>query len=122
MLIEQKEIMKTQKFMQRKHIVETDEWHRSQVAVIDNIRKEFDNESKQINLKFAKLEKKLDKKIELIHSEVIDILELNKSNFLKRIQVFWREMKEDFSNKICEQTDHKLLTWNGRQNLVLVVN
>ena len=91
MLIEQKEIMKTQNFMQRKHIVETDEWHRSQVAVIDNVRKEFDNESKQINLKFAKLEKRLDNKIELIHSEVIDILKLNKSNFLKRIQVFWHQ-------------------------------
>ena len=72
MLLEQKEIMKTQQFMQRKHIEEMDEWQRSQVAVIDNIRKEFENEIKQINLKFAQLEKYLDNKIELIHSEVIE--------------------------------------------------
>ena len=64
MLIERKEIMKTQKFVQRKHIQEMDKWQRSQVAVIDNISREFENEIKQITLKFAQLENKLENKLD----------------------------------------------------------
>ena len=72
MLLGQKGIMKTQQLLQRKHIEEIDECQRSQVAVIDNKRKEFENEIKKINLKFSQLENKLDNKIELIHSEVME--------------------------------------------------
>jgi hypothetical protein len=72
MLLEQKEIMKTQHFMQRKHFEKMNEWQRSQAAVMDNIRREFAKEIKQLNLKFAQLENNVDRKIELIHSEVLE--------------------------------------------------
>jgi hypothetical protein len=58
--------------MQRKHIEEMNEWQRSQGAVMDNIRREFAKEIKQLNLKFAQLENNVDRKIELIHSEVLE--------------------------------------------------
>ena len=38
MLLEQKEIMRTQHFMQRKHIEGMNEWQRSQEAEMDNVR------------------------------------------------------------------------------------
>ena len=72
MLYEQQEIMKTQYLMRRKHIEEMDEWQRSQASVVDKIRNEFATEIKQINLKFAQLENRVDRKIELIHLEVLD--------------------------------------------------
>ena len=113
MLLEQKEIMKTQQFMQRKHIEELNECQRSQVAVIDNIRKEFKNEIKQINLKFAEVENKLDNKIELIHSEVIEYckakeeqsLETYTSLLASTLEKFKREMKEEFHHEICKLID-----------------
>ena len=118
MLILQKEIMKTQKFMQRKHIEEMDKWQRSQeLCMIDNIRREFENEMKQINLKFAQLENKLGNKIELIHSEGMEYckakeeqsLETYTSLLASTLEKFKREMKEQFRNEICKQTDHKII-------------
>lgn len=91
MLLEQKEIMRTQHFMQRKHIEGMNEWQRSQEAEMDNVRHEFANEIKQLNSKFAQLENNVDRKIELIHSaSCLNIVKLKKSDLLKRIQVFWR--------------------------------
>ena len=93
-----------------------DEWRRSKVPVIDNTRKEFEHEIKQINLKFAQLENKLDNKIKLIHSEVIEYckakeeqsLETYTSLLASTLEVFKREMTEEFRNKICKQIDHKI--------------
>ena len=72
MLLEQKEIMRTQHFMQRKHIEGMNEWQRSQEAEMDNVRHEFANQIKQLNSKFAQLENNIDRKIELIHSELLE--------------------------------------------------
>ena len=49
MLLEQKEIMRTQHFMQRKHIEGMNEWQRNREAEMDNIRHEFANQIKKLN-------------------------------------------------------------------------
>jgi hypothetical protein len=117
MLLEQKEIMKTQHFMQRKHFEKMNEWQRSQAAVMDNIRREFAKEIKQLNLKFAQLENNVDRKIELIHSEVLEYckakeeqsLETYTSLLASALEDLKREMKEEFSNEICKRVDSRII-------------
>ena len=117
MLLEQKEIMKTQHFMQRKHIEEMNEWQRSQAAAMDNIRREFANEIEQLNLKFAQLENNVGRKIDLIHSEVLEYckskeeqsLETYTSLLASTLEDLKREMKEEFSNEICKRVDSRII-------------
>ena len=117
MLLEQKEIMRTQHFMQRKHIEGMNEWQRRQEAEMDNVRHEFANQIKQLNSKFAQLENDVDRKIELIHSDLLEYckakeeqsLETYTSLLASALEDLKREMKEEFRNEICKQVDSKII-------------
>ena len=100
MLYDQQEIMKTQHLMQRKHNEEMDEWQRSQASVVDNIRNEFGTEIKKINLKFAQLENRVDRKIELIHSEVLDYYKTKEEQCLETYTSLLASTLEDLKREM----------------------
>ena len=95
-----------------------DEWQQSQASVMDKIRNEFATEIKQINLKFAQLENRVDRKIELIHLEVLDYcktkeeqsLETYTSLLASTLEDLKREMQEEFRTEICKQIDSKIVS------------
>ena len=117
MLLEQKEIMRTQHFMQQKHIEGMNEWQRNREAEMDNIRHEFANQIKKLNSKFAQLENDVDRKIEVIQSELLEYckakeeqsLETYTSLLASALEDLKREMKEEVRNEICKQVDSKII-------------